>query len=115
MRWSFFGSFDYERRAHTRQRLIPLRPANDQWSLSDRFRLEKTLSRVRRGALSDDEDDERIFCADGLVHRPLDELEKIVDEHRLDLRFAHGSLRFHANAKQQRREDEKAFNNGASL
>ena len=72
------------------------------------------LSGVRGGALSDDEDDERIPCAGGSVHRPLDELEKVVDEHRLDLRFAHRSLRFHASAKQQRREDEKPLNNGAS-
>jgi hypothetical protein len=106
---------DYDGRAGTSQRLVPLDAENGHWSFSDRLRLEKQLGGVRRGAFSDNQDDERIFGARGSIHRPLDEPEKIVDEHRLDLRFAHWSLRFYANANQQRCDNEKAFNNGASL
>jgi len=105
--------FHHERRAGSFEWLIPSYPANRYLLIANRFRLEKSLSGVRGRAVSDYEDDE--WIADSMrISRPLDELEEVVDEHRLDLRFVNRTLSFRANARQQRREDEEPFSNGAS-
>jgi hypothetical protein len=112
---SLWVALDYKRRARAGKRLIPADTVNPQWPISDGSRLEKVFGGIRRRAFANNDNDERISRPGRRIHRPLDELEKIVDEHRLHLRFAQGSLCADANAKQQRGEDDKSFSNGASL
>src|SRR5258707_15797707 len=104
----------YERGAGSLKRLIPSCPANRHLLIANRFGFEKLFGRVGGRAISDYEDDERI-TGSVRVRRPLHELEKVVDEHRLDLRFVHRALCSYTYAEQQRGEEVYTLSNGAEI